>query len=107
MQRYAMTIKVKPEWEESYKQIHAHTWTGVMERITASNIRNYSIFLRDGLLFSYFEYVGDDFAGDMAKMAADPITRAWWRFTDLCQEPVESAAPGEKWAPMAEVFHLD
>lgn len=105
MQRYAMIVKVKPEWEESYKLIHAHTWAGVLERITASNIHNYSIFLRDGYLFSYFEYVGDDFAGDMAKMAEDPITQAWWKFTDLCQEPVESAAPGEKWARLEEVFH--
>ncbi|MBX3053845.1 MAG: L-rhamnose mutarotase [Caldilineaceae bacterium] len=105
MQRYGMIIKVKPEWEESYKQIHAHTWTGVLEQITACHIQNYSIFLRDGYLFSYFEYVGDDFGADMAKMAADPITRAWWKFTDLCQEPVEGAAPGEKWVPMEEVFH--
>lgn len=103
MQRYGMVIKVKPEWEESYKQIHAHTWKGVLEQITACNIRNYSIFLRDGYLFSYFEYVGDDYDADMAKMAEDPITRAWWKFTDLCQEAVE----GEGWAQMEEVFHHD
>jgi len=107
VQRYAMIVKVLPEWEESYKQIHAHTWAGVLEQITACNIRNYSIFLRDGFLFGYYEYVGDDFAADMAKMAADPVTRAWWKFTDLCQSPVESAAPGENWARMEEVFHHD
>jgi len=107
MQRYGMVIKVLPEWEEAYKQIHAHTWTNVLEQITASNIRNYSIFLRGGFLFSYFEYVGEDFAGDMAAMAEDPITQAWWKFTDLCQEPVEGAKPGERWVEMEEVFHHD
>ena len=33
---------------------------------------------------------------------------AWqWKLTDPCQQPVESAAPGQWWAPMNEVFHLD
>jgi len=105
MQRHGSVIKVKPEWEEAYKQIHAHTWAGVLEQITASNIRNYSIFLHNGYLFSYFEYVGENFAEDMAKMAEDPITRAWWKFTDLCQEPVEGAPAGTKWMQMEEVFH--
>ena len=39
-------------------------------------------------LFAYFEYVGDDFAADMAKMAADPMTQDWWKFTDPLQEPL-------------------
>ena len=30
--------------------------------IRQCNIRNYSIFHKDYLLFAYFEYVGDDFA---------------------------------------------
>ena len=75
--------------------------------IRECNIRNYSIFYRDGYLFSYLEYVGDDFEADMAKMAADPVTQEWWKETDPCQEPVDSAAPGEWWADMEEVYHLE
>jgi L-rhamnose mutarotase len=71
------------------------------------HIRNYSIFLRDGLLFSYFEYIGADFDADMARMAEDPETRRWWELTDPCQQPVDTAADGEWWAPMVEVFHSD
>ncbi len=75
--------------------------------IRECSIRNYSIFYRDGRLFSYFEYVGLDYAADMAKMAADPKTREWWKLTNPCQQPVETAAKDEWWAPMRELFHAD
>ncbi len=107
MQRYGMVIKVKPEKLEEYKALHAEPWPAVLDRISACNIRNYSIYYKDGYLFSYFEYVGDDFDADMAKMAADPTTQAWWKLTDPCQEPLESRAEGEWWADMEEVFHHD
>ena len=62
---------------------------------------------RNGRLFNYFEYVDSDYAADMAKMAADPKTREWWKLTDPCQQPVETAAKDEWWAPMRELFHSD
>ena len=43
--------------------------------IRKCNIRNYSIYLKDDVLFGYFEYHGTDYSGDMAKMAADPKTQ--------------------------------
>jgi L-rhamnose mutarotase len=66
-----------------------------------------SIYYRDENLFSYLEYTGQDFEKDMANMAADPNTQAWWKLTDPCQEPVDSASEGEWWATMEEVFHMD
>jgi len=75
--------------------------------IRCCNIRNYSIYLRDGLLFGYFEYHGSDFEADMAKMAADPKTQEWWKLVGPMQLPLESRAKGEWWASMEEVFHLD
>ena len=107
MQRYGMAIKVKPEKLEEYKQLHAAAWPDVLKMIAACNIRNYSIYLKDSFLFSYFEYIGDDFAADMAKMAADPVTQEWWKLTDPCQEPLPSRRAGEWWATMDEVFHTD
>lgn len=105
MKRYGMVIRVRPELEDAYVHLHENTWPGVLQRISDSNIRNYSIFMRDGYLFAYYEYVGEDYEADMAKMAADPVTQAWWKLTDPCQQAVESAAEGEKWAEMEEVFH--
>ena len=105
--RYGSVIKVKPEKLAEYKELHANPWPGVNKMIRECNIRNYSIYYRDGYLFSYFEYTGTDFEADMLKMAADSLTREWWKLTDPCQEPVESAGEGVWWADMEEVYHLD
>lgn len=107
MKRYGSVIRVRPEKLAEYKRLHAAAWPGVLKMIAACGIRNYSIYYRDGMLFSYFEYIGEDYQADMARMAADEETRRWWKMTDPCQLPVETAAEGEWWAPMEEVFHCD
>ena len=107
MKRYGMVIGIQPEKIEEYKELHAAVWPDVLKMIGACNIRNYSIYLKDNFLFSYFEYVGEDFDVDMAKMAADPITQKWWDVCEPCQKPLSSRSEGEWWANMEEVFHLD
>jgi L-rhamnose mutarotase len=107
MQRYGMVIKVRPEKLEEYVRLHARVWPSVLRMINECNIRNYSIYHKDGCLFSYFEYVGKDFEADMARMAADPMTQRWWKVCMPCQEPLKARAPGEWWANMEEVFHFD
>ena len=109
IQRYGMVIAIRPEKIKEYKRLHTETWVGVLNMITECNIRNYSIYLKEvspgkQYLFSYFEYTGDDFEADMAKMAADPTTQQWWGVTKPCQIPL----PGEEsWAVMEEVFHTE
>ena len=109
MLRKAMMIRLNPEKMEEYKRLHANAWPSILSQITASNIRNYSIFLREpeNLLVGMFEYHGTDYDADMKAMAADPETQRWWALTDPCQSPLESTAEGERWAPMEEVFHHD
>ena len=82
-------------------------WPAVLSKISECNIRNYSIYHKDGWLFSYFEYTGDDFAADMKKMADDPETRRWWDVCTPLQEPLETRSEGEWWADMVELFHHD
>ena len=107
MQRYGMVIKVRPEKIEEYKKLHAAVWPDVLKIISECNIRNYSIYLKDDNLFSYFEYIGTDFDADMDRMAANPVTQKWWDVCMPCQEPLESRKEGEWWANMEEVFHHD
>ena len=107
MRRYGQIIGVKPDQIEAYERIHAEVWPEVLAMIHACNMRNYSIFRHQHLLFAYFEYVGDDLAADMAKMARDSKMQEWWTHTDPMQAPVEGRAPGEWWATMKEVFHTD
>ena len=110
--RYGTVIGVKEEKLEEYKRLHAAVWPEILAMIRECNIRNYSIYLRrlpDGnhYLFSYFEYVGQDFEADMARMAADPRTQAWWECCKPCQVPLPDRPEGEWWAGMDEVFHYD
>lgn len=107
MKRYGMVLQVKPEKLEEYKQLHAAVWPDILKMISECNIHNYSIFYKDGWLFSYFEYSGSHYEADMAKMAADPTTQKWWELCEPCQIPLETRAEGEWWATMEEVFHTD
>ena len=107
MKRYGSIINLKPEAILAYTQLHAHAWKQVLAKISECNIRNYSIFLHGQTLFSYFEYVGDDYQADMARMAEDEVTQAWWSLCKPMQEPVPEAQPGEWWHELEEVFHLE
>lgn len=90
MKRFAQVIRLRPEMENRYRELHANCWPEVLHTIEACNIRNYSIYLLNGYLFAYMEYVGEDYAADMARMAADPMTQLWWKETTPCQLPLAS-----------------
>ncbi len=112
MERYGSIIKIKSEKIEEYKKLHSKVWPEILKMINDCNIRNYSIFLRqidngDYYMFSYFEYIGNDFTGDMKTMADDPKTQEWWNLCGPCQQPLKSRKKGEWWASMKEVFHTD
>ncbi len=112
MQRYGMVIGLKEDKIEEYKRLHAAVWPDVLKMISDCHLRNYVIYLRrmpDGMyyLFSHFEYVGNDFDADMAKMAADPVTQAWWAECKPCQQPLPGLDADAWWAPMEEVFYVE
>jgi len=112
MTRHASVIEVLPGQLAEYKRLHAAVWLEVLNTIRRANITNYSIYHRrfdDGrdFLFSYFEYLGDDFDADMAGIAADPVTQEWWAVCKPCQQPFQTRAGDEWWAGMEEVFHTD
>jgi L-rhamnose mutarotase len=111
-QRYAAVIGLCPERVGEYTRLHANVWPDVLVRLRASNIRNYSIYLKEiergkFYLFSYYEYIGSDYAADMARLAADPVIKKWWELTDPCQIPIPLRGEKEFWAGMREVFHME
>ena len=109
MRRIGSMIGLQPGAVQRYRELHAAVWPEVLARIEASNICNYSIFLKEpeNVMFSYFEYIGLDFEADMQAIAADPRTREWWAVCGPLQAPLATRRKGEWWASMEEVFHAD
>jgi len=109
MRRFGQVIRLRPESEEEYRRIHAQIWPVVEQAIAEAGIRNYSIYLKDGLLFAYFEYHGldEEYEARMAALAKVSRESGWWDLTEPMQDPLETRQPGEWWADMQEVFHQD
>jgi L-rhamnose mutarotase len=106
-QRSAFVLRVRPDKIDEYVEAHRNVWPEMLAALRDAGIRNYTIFRHGTDLFAYFEYVGDDFAADMAAMAADETTRRWWTLTDAMQEPLPDRGPGAWWTTIEEVFHTD
>ncbi|KAI7784621.1 hypothetical protein LA080_009558 [Diaporthe eres] len=111
--RFAQIVKLKPEYYDKYKEVHAAVWPEVLRQIKACNIVDYSIFhdSDSNILFATFKYVGYDYAGDMERMRENPKVREWWKMTDEFQESLvpgaKSSEDGEPswWKPVEEVFY--
>ena len=106
-QRHAFVVGVRPELRERYLELHRAVWPGVEAKLRECNISNYSIYVFGDTLFGYFEYVGDDYAADMQRIAEDPVSQEWWTQTDPCQVRIAPERdPGALWQPIDEVWHL-
>lgn len=105
IKRVGMVVGIKPEKIEEYKRLHADGNAGVRDLLSKYHMENFSIFLHqiDGKWyeFGYYEYTGDDFDADMAKLDAEPRNKEWLKICDPMQIPLK----GEKgWAKMDCVY---
>jgi len=93
VKRVGMVVGIKPEKVEEYKRLHADGQAGVRDLLNEYHMHNFSIFLTqiDGKWyeFGYYEYTGDDFDGDMAKLAKEPRNIKWLKVCDPMQLPLE------------------
>ena len=97
--------RLKPEKIEEYEALHGAPWPEVLQTIYDCNLRNYSIFRHGDLVFAYFEYVGEDYDADMAKMAEDPVTQDWWTHTHPCFEEFAISPESEFYHDMKQIFY--
>ncbi|RLD56695.1 MAG: L-rhamnose mutarotase [Bacteroidetes bacterium] len=109
VKRVGMVIKIKSECIEEYKAVHADSNYGVRDLLIEANMRNFSIFLHqldDGSWyeFGYYEYTGDDFEADMAKLDKHPRNIEWLKVCDPMQIPLEGY---DSWAEMEQVYYND
>jgi L-rhamnose mutarotase len=108
VERHGLVVNVVPEKRAEYLRLHAEVWPAVEATLRDCNVHNYTIFVLENTLFAYYEYTGADHEADMARIAEDPVTREWWTHTDPCQTAFgTTAAPGDRWREMHEVWHLE
>jgi L-rhamnose mutarotase len=105
--RFGMVIGMRPDRISAYEALHAASNGGVRDLLNKYNMHNFSIYLKeieDGryYLFGYYEYTGTDFAGDMARLAAEPRNQEWLSSTDPMQIPL---AGESSWSVMREVYY--
>ena len=99
--------RLKPEKIEEYEALHANPWPQVVKTIHDCNLRNYSIFRHEDLVFAYYEYVGEDFRADMDKMAEDPVTQQWWTHTQPCFVQYAIRPDFQFYTPMKQIFYYE
>ena len=105
-QRFGAVIGIKPEKIAEYTRLHTGDNCTIRDLLRKVNIGTNSIFLHEiegkWYEFSYMEYIGDDYEGDMAKLVAEPRYQAWLNICDAMQIPLK----GQKsWAPMKQIFY--
>lgn len=108
--RVGMLCRMRPERAEEYLALHADVWPGVEAMLTECGIRAFTIWRHGDVLVASMVYVGDDYAADQARMAADPTTQEWRRRTAPCQIPFDAGlepGPEGSWQVLDEVWHLD
>lgn len=98
---------LKSDMVEEYKKLHASPWPEVLKTIHDCNLRNYSIFIQDNIVFSYFEYIGSDYDADMQKMENDPYTQKWWKHTKPCFQKFAFAMNSEFYHDMTRIFYIE
>ena len=102
MKRYGQIARLKPEKIEEYIELHAAVWPEVLKILKTCNLSNYSIYIQGDILFCYFEYLGDDYTADMAKMEGSELMQQWWRHTKPCFAGHEKE---EYYVDLREIFH--
>lgn len=100
-----MVIELRPQHIEEYRRLHADGHPGVRDLLTKYHLRNFNIFLHQiegrWFEFGYYEYLGEDFEGDMAKLDAEPRNREWIAICDPMQRPLEGESG---WAVMERIY---
>jgi len=74
-QRSAFVLRVKPGKIDEYVEAHADVWPEMLQALTDSGIRNYSIFRNGNQVFGYFE--SDDLAASAAYLDGQEVCTRW------------------------------
>lgn len=105
MPRYAFKLRIRRDAIEQYETEHKRVWPELLQKLKQVGISDYSIFRRDQDLFLTFRV--DNFDRAWNELDHDPVNQRWQAFMSNLFEPIPDKKPGERFAMMKEVFHLD
>jgi L-rhamnose mutarotase len=106
MQRVCFLLKVKQDRLAEYKRRHAQVWPDMLQALSETGWRNYSLFLReDGLLVGYCET--EDFDAALKGMATRDVNTRWQTEMAPFFEEIGESNADQAMVRLEEVFHLD
>ena len=106
MTRVGFCLQVRADRLDEYRERHRHVWPEMLQALTDTGWKNYSLFLRpDGLLFGYVEV--ESLEAALAGMAATEVNAQWQAEMAPFFEALDGRGPDEAFLRLDEVFHLD
>jgi L-rhamnose mutarotase len=108
MQRIGRVLRLREGVEAEYKRYHRAVWPELMAASVEAGIRNYSIFLYDRYLFSYFELPDDITLEDVyARLGPNETCQRWEAMMHQLQEPLPESGEEVWWVTIEEVFRCE
>lgn len=87
---FGQVIGAWPQQFTTYKTRHKNNWPEIIATLKACNIRSCSMYKKNGALFAYYEYSGNNFHTDLFKLRSDDKTRDWWEtFKPMLQPKIK------------------
>ena len=105
VERVCFLLRVRADRLDEYRARHREVWPEMLDALSETGWRNYSLFLRDdGLLVGYVEC--DDFAAALAGMEGRGVNARWQAEMAPFFELPGDARPDTALERLEEVFHL-
>jgi len=104
--RVCFQLQVKAGRIAEYRERHKAVWPEMLQALSATGWRNYSLFLApDGMLIGYLET--DDFQAALRGMEETDVNARWQAEMGEFFEDLEGRRPDEGLLVLDEVFHLE
>ena len=111
MSRYVLTVNVKndPGIVQTYREYHREVWPEVLASLRLAGVDRMDIYMLGRQLVMVVDMQGGlDYRVAFEKHASSSErVIEWERLMKSLQEQPAEARPGEWWALMEPVFHLD
>jgi L-rhamnose mutarotase len=109
MQKFCLALDLKNDSNliTAYEKYHTGVWPGIKESIFQSGITGMEIYRVENRLFMIIEATDDfSFEKKAAMDNGNEQVKKWDELMWIYQQPLPTAAHGEKWMLMNKIFEL-